>query len=128
VIDPAAAAADEAGRPPLPVLASRWSVRAETEDEAWQALLAWRGLRAPGRLEAVDPAELRKRADAMDRTEILNRYSLVSTAADYVEVYKPLVADLKANVVTIQTTALDQEATIAMLGSEVLPKLRSLAG
>ena len=127
VIDPAAIAADEAGRPRSPVLASRWSVRAQTDDEAWQALSAWRGLRAPGRLEAVDPAELRKRADAMDRTEILSRYSLVSTAADYVEVYKPLVADLRANVVTIQTTALDQEATIAMLGAEVLPELRSLA-
>lgn len=127
VIDPAAAAADEAGRPRLPVLASRWSVRAQNDDEAWQALSAWRGLRAPGRLEAVDPADLRERADAMDRSEILSRYSLVSTASDYVEVYKPLVTDLQADVVTIQTTTLDQEATIAMLGSEVLPELRALA-
>jgi hypothetical protein len=75
----------------------------------------------------VDPAELRKRADAMERSEILSRYSLVSTAADYIAVYKPLVADLKAEVVTIQTTALDQEGTIAMLGAEVLPELRALA-
>ncbi len=127
VIDPAAAAAEDAGRPQLPVLASRWSVRASNDDEAWQALSAWRGLRAPGRLEAVDPADLRERADAMDRQEILSRYSLVNTAADYIEVYKPLVADLKADVVTVQTTALDQEGTIAMLGAEVLPELRSLA-
>lgn len=127
VIAPAAVAAEEAGRPQLPVLASRWSVRAATDDEAWKALSAWRGLRAPGRLEAVDPADLRERADAMDRNEILSRYSLVSTAADYIEVYRPLVADLKADVVTIQTTALDQERTIAMLGSEVLPELRALS-
>jgi coenzyme F420-dependent glucose-6-phosphate dehydrogenase len=127
VIEPAEAAAEAAGRPPVPLLASRWSVRAENDDQAWQALSAWRGLRAPGRLEAVDPAELRKRADAMERSEILSRYSLVSTAADYIAVYKPLVANLKAEVVTIQTTALDQEGTIAMLGAEVLPELRALA-
>ena len=128
VIEPAAAAAEEAQRPRLPILASRWSVRAESDDEAWQALSAWRGLRAPGRLEAVDPADLRRRADAMDPSEILSRYSLVSTAADYVEVYRPLVEDLDADVVTIQTTTLDQEGTIAMLGTEVLPELRALSG
>ena len=62
----------------------------------------------------------------MDRAEILGRYSLVSSADDYVEVYSPLVTDLGADVVTIQTTALDQTETIAMLGSEVLPQLRRL--
>ncbi len=127
VIEPAAAASAEAGRDRLPILASRWSIRASDEAEAWEALSAWRGLRAPGRLEAVDPAVLRERADAMDRHEVLSRYSLVNTAEDYVAVYSPLVADLKADVVTIQTTSLDQESTIAMLGAEVLPALRALA-
>jgi coenzyme F420-dependent glucose-6-phosphate dehydrogenase len=127
VIDPAAAAAAEAGRAALPTMASRWSVRADNADQAWEALSPWRGLRAPGRLEAVDPAVLRERADGMDRAEILGSYSMVSTAQDYVEVYSPLVTDLNADVVTIQTTTLDQEATIAMLGSEVLPALRALA-
>jgi len=127
VIDPAAAAAAEAGRAALPTMASRWSVRADNADQAWEALSPWRGLRAPGRLEAVDPAVLRERADGMDRAEILGSYSMVSTAQDYVEVYSPLVTNLNADVVTIQTTTLDQEATIAMLGSEVLPALRALA-
>ncbi|MDJ0953070.1 MAG: TIGR03557 family F420-dependent LLM class oxidoreductase [Acidimicrobiia bacterium] len=128
VIDPAAAASREAGRSALPVLASRWSVRASSDDEAWEALSAWRGLRAPGRLEAVDPAVLRERADSMDRTEILSRYSLVSSPDDYVAVYSPLITELGADVVTIQTTALNQVATIEMLGSEVLPALRNLEG
>lgn len=128
VIDPAATATSEAGRSSLPVMASRWSVRASSDEEAWEALSAWRGLRAPGRLEAVDPAVLRERADSMDRAEILSRYSLVSSPEDYVDVYSPLITDLAADVVTIQTTALDQVATIEMLGAEVLPALRNLAG
>ncbi|MDJ0664106.1 MAG: TIGR03557 family F420-dependent LLM class oxidoreductase [Acidimicrobiia bacterium] len=128
VIDPAATAAAEAGRKSLPVLASRWSVRSTDEDEAWEALLPWRGLRAPGRLEAVDPAVLRERADSMDRAEILSRYSLVASPEDYVEVYSPLVTEIGADVVTIQTTSLQQTETIAMLGAEVLPALRALKG
>ncbi|MCJ7780947.1 MAG: LLM class F420-dependent oxidoreductase, partial [Acidimicrobiia bacterium] len=97
-----------------------------SNDEAWEALGAWRGLRAPGRLEAVDPADLRRRADELDRDEILSAYSIVSRAGDYVAAYRPLVTEIGADVVTIQTTSLDQEATIEMLGAEVLPKLRSL--
>jgi coenzyme F420-dependent glucose-6-phosphate dehydrogenase len=128
VVDPAGVAAGEAGRPKPPVMASRWSVRADNPDDAWTALSAWRGLRAPGRLEAVDPAVLRERADSMDRAEILGQYSLVMSPEDYVAVYSPLVTDLHADVVTIQTTALDQTATIEMLGAEVLPHLRTLAG
>ena len=62
----------------------------------------------------------------MDRSEILGRYSLVSTPDDYVAVYSPLITELHADVVTIQTTALDQEETIAMLGAEVVPALRAL--
>lgn len=127
VINPARSTATEAGRAAPPIMASRWTVRADDQDQAWEALSAWRGLRAPGRLEAVDPQVLRERADNMDRDEILSKYTIVSTPEDYVAAYSPLVADLHADVVTIQTTALDQEATIALLGSEVLPELRKLA-
>jgi coenzyme F420-dependent glucose-6-phosphate dehydrogenase len=127
VISPARVAAEEAGRRALPVMASRWSVRASTNDEAWEALSAWRGLRAPGRLEAVDPRVLRERADEMDRSEVLSKYSLVSTPDDYIEQYAPLITDVHADIVTIQTTSLDQVGTIEMLGAEVLPALRDLA-
>jgi len=126
VIDPAKAAAREAGRPEPTILASRWSIRAENPDEAWVTLGAWRGLRAPGRLEAVDPMELRQKADAMDRDEILAMYSAVHTPDDYIDVYRPLITEVHADIVAIQTTSLDQEATIAMLGSDVLPQLRNL--
>ena len=126
VIEPAKTAAAEAGRPDPTILASRWSIRAKTDDAAWTALGAWRGLRAPGRLEAVDPQDLRERADEMERSEILERYSLVHSPDDYVEVYAPLITGVHADIVAIQTTSLDQEATIAMLGSDVLPKLREL--
>lgn len=126
VIDPARSAAAEAGRPAPTILASRWSIRAENPDQAWETLGAWRGLRAPGRLEAVDPMDLRIRADEMERDEILSLYSAVHTASDYVEVYSPLITDVGADIVAIQTTSLDQPETIAMLGSEVLPALRKL--
>jgi coenzyme F420-dependent glucose-6-phosphate dehydrogenase len=127
VIDPARQAAAEAGKPPPTISAGRWSIRADTPGEAWEALAAWRGLRAPGRLEAVDPEELRTKADEMDRNEILSRYSIVTGPEDYIEVYTPLITEVDADVVTIQTTSLDQEATIRMLGEEVLPVLRETA-
>ncbi len=127
VLEPAAAAAAEAGREAPKILATRWTVKADNESEAWESLGAWRGLRAPGRLEAVDPAVLRERADEMDRGEILSRYSVVSSADDYVQAYTPLV-EFGADVVTVCTTSLDQEATIAMLGADVLPRLRALSG
>jgi coenzyme F420-dependent glucose-6-phosphate dehydrogenase len=126
VIDPARNAAAAAGRPSPMIIASRWSIRASNPDEAWQTLGAWRGLRAPGRLEAVDPMDLRMRADEMDRDDILGLYSVVNSPDDYVEVYRPLITEVHADIVTIQTTAVDQEGTIAMLGSDVLPALRSL--
>jgi coenzyme F420-dependent glucose-6-phosphate dehydrogenase len=126
VIDPALRAAADAGRPRPTIATSRWTVRAESPDVAWEALGAWRGLRAPGRLEAVDPAELRSRADEMDRSEVLSSYSIVSGSDDYIDVYRPLVTEIGADIVTIQTTTLDQESTIEMLGSEVLPALRAL--
>ncbi|MDH3307369.1 MAG: TIGR03557 family F420-dependent LLM class oxidoreductase [Acidimicrobiia bacterium] len=126
VIEPAAAAAAEAGRPAPRILATRWAIQAETQDEAWEALFSWRGLRAPGRLEAVDPAELRARADELPREEVLGRYALVTSADDIVSTYRPLVDDLQADIVTIQMASLDQEALIAMLGREVLPRLRAI--
>ncbi len=126
VIDPAREAAAAAGRPSPTILASRWSIRASNPDEAWETLGAWRGLRAPGRLEAVDPMDLRIRADEMDRDEILSLYSTVESPEDYIDVYTPLITEVHADIVAIQTTAIDQEATIAMLGSDVLPTLRSL--
>ena len=80
------------------------------------------GLAGPGRLEAVDP----ERADELPREEVLSRYSMVTTPDEIVDTYAPLVTEVEADIVTIQIASLDQEATISMLGSEVLPRLREL--
>ena len=102
-------------------------IAADDEEEAWQALLPWRGLRAPGRLEAVDPEDLRRRADDLPRAEVLGRYTMAADADALVAAYRPLVEEVGADVVTLQVTSLHQEETIALLGAEVLPRLRGLA-
>jgi G6PDH family F420-dependent oxidoreductase len=124
VVDPLIEAASEHGRPRPVVLATRWSIAADDDEEAWRAIYPWRGLRAPGRLEAVDPTDLREMADALPREEILGRYSRVSTADEVLETYLPLVEDLHADIVTFQMAALDQPGLIRMLGAEVLPQLK----
>ncbi|OFW63368.1 MAG: hypothetical protein A2135_01730 [Actinobacteria bacterium RBG_16_67_15] len=126
VIEPAAAAAAAAGRPAPPVLATRWSLHASSEEDAWEALTSWRGLRAPGRLDAVDPQDLRERADQMPPEEVLGRYSIVADPAAVIDTYRPLVTEVGAAIVAFQIASLDQEATIAMLGNAVLPALRKL--
>lgn len=124
VVDPARQGAEAAGRPAPKILATRWSIHAADLAEAWDVMQAWRGLRAPGRLEAVDPATLRQRADAMEREEVLGRYSLVHSVDDIVDTYRPLVDDVHADIVCFQMASADQESLIRTLGSEVLPRLR----
>jgi coenzyme F420-dependent glucose-6-phosphate dehydrogenase len=126
VVTPVREAASAAGRPDPLILATRWAVMAEDEEEAWRALYPWRGLRAPGRLEAVDPADLRAMADELPREEVLGRYPIVSRPTEIIATYRPLVEELGADVVTIQMAALDQPELIRLLGSEVLPALRNL--
>lgn len=127
VIAPFRAAAVLAGRPGT-VVATRWAVLARDDEEAWKALASMRGLRAPGRLEAVDPMDLRVRADTMDRSEILDKYTVVSDVEDLVEVYRPLVEDIGADYVAIQVASLDPMSTLKQLGTAVLPRLREVAG
>lgn len=127
VIEPMAKAASDAGKPAPTILATRWSVFADNQDEVWEALYPWRGLRAPGRLDAVDPQTLRERADALPRDEVIGQYSVASNSAEIIDIYKPLIEDLGADVVTFQMASLDQENLISRLGSEVLPELRRLS-
>ena len=124
VIEPLRESAAGAGQPDPTVLATRWSLFAHDDDEAWEALFPWRGLRAPGRLEAVDPEELREKADQLPRDEVLGRYSLVHTVDEIVETYRPLVSELGADIVTFQMASLDQPALIRLLGTEVIPRLK----
>jgi coenzyme F420-dependent glucose-6-phosphate dehydrogenase len=124
VIEPYRRAAAGRGSSQL-VLATRWTVLADDPDDAWRALSSMRGLRAPGRLETADPAELRFRADEMSRSEVLGSYTVVPDAAGLIGAYRPLVTDVGADIVSIQVLSADPMATIRMIGKEVLPQLRS---
>jgi coenzyme F420-dependent glucose-6-phosphate dehydrogenase len=126
VIAPYRKAASEAGKEHL-VLATRWIVLAENPDQAWQALSSMRGLRAPGRLEATDPMELRLKADEMDRAEVLASYTVVPDAQGLIDAYRPLVTDVGADIVSIQVMCSDPMTAIDRIGKEVLPELRKLA-
>jgi coenzyme F420-dependent glucose-6-phosphate dehydrogenase len=119
-------ATEAAGQKPPRIIANRWTVFGHSEDEQWEALKPWRGLRAPNRLTETDPAVLRQSADQLDRREVLSSYTLVTGANDYIEAYRPLVTDLRADAIGIQTTSTDLPATIRLIGREVLPNLRAL--
>ena len=86
-----------------------------------------RGLRAPGRLEATDPAELRMKADEMDPADVLASYTVVADADGLIDAYRPLVTDVGADIVSIQVMSPDPMAAIELIGKEVLPGLRELA-
>jgi coenzyme F420-dependent glucose-6-phosphate dehydrogenase len=123
VLTPAKAAK---GNGKLTVVANRWSVYAQGDEEAWTALKAQRGLRAPSRETANSPLQLQREADSLPRGEILGKYHLLRSAEDYLAVYGPLISELRADIIGIQTTSLDQLSTISMLGKEVLPRLTRL--
>jgi coenzyme F420-dependent glucose-6-phosphate dehydrogenase len=108
------------------ILATRWVVFAEDREEAWEALGPMRGLRAEGRLEAVDPMVLRERADAMDRDEILDKYTIVHGVDELIGAYAELVTDVGADYVSIQVASVDQNRVLDIMKSEVLPELRKL--
>lgn len=126
VIQPYREAVAARGQESGSIMATRWVVFAQSEDEAWEALGTMRGLRAPGRLEAVDPMVLRERADEMDRSEILGSYTVVSDADELVAAYTPLVTEVGADYVAIQVASTDPDAVVRLVGAEVLPRLREL--
>ena len=106
-------------------MATRWVVLARDDDEAWAALAPMRGLRAPGRLEVADPAILRQRADAMQRSEVLEQFTIVRDLDELVDAYLPLVRDVGADYVAIQVASVDPMRTIELVGSQALPRLRA---
>jgi coenzyme F420-dependent glucose-6-phosphate dehydrogenase len=102
-------------------------VLADGPEQAWKALASLRGLRAPGRLEVSDPMVLRERADAMDREEILGKYTVVPDYDGLVDSYRPLLRDIGADYVSVQVASLNPMETIAAIGEHVLPRLRAEA-
>lgn len=99
----------------------------KNEKEAWNALGAWRGLRAPDRNTATDPRHLQQEADKLPKSEILSSYTVISSAQEYINAYAPLITELHSDIVTIQTTGIFQEEVIQFLGKDVVPALKSLS-
>ena len=124
VIDPAKQKSNELNKDNLSIHTYRWTMFAENDDDAWTALRSWRGLRAPSRLQQLDPEALRIEADSFPKEEIMAKFSKASTIDDLVEIYSPLVNEFDSDIVTIQISSIDQEETIKLLGRELLPKLR----
>jgi len=127
VVEPARAEAKQAGRKAPGIVASQWTVRGHDDNELWEALKPWRGLRAPNRDAEIDPAKLREAADQLPREQVLSQYRRVETAADYLAVYGELARRLQPDILGVQTTSVDQPATIELVGREVLPELRAQA-
>ena len=124
VIDPAKQRSNELNKDNLSIHTYRWTMFAENDDDAWTALRSWRGLRAPSRLQQLDPEALRIEADSFPKEEIMAKFSKASTIDDLVDIYSPLVNEFDSDIVTIQISSIDQEETIKLLGRELLPKLR----
>jgi coenzyme F420-dependent glucose-6-phosphate dehydrogenase len=70
---------------------------------------------------------LRQRADEMDRSEILGKYTIVSSVDELLAAYAPLVQEVGADYVAIQIASTDPDRTLRLLGAELLPELRRLA-
>ena len=78
---------------------------ADNDDDAWTALRSWRGLRAPSRLQQLDPEALRVEADSFPKEEIMGKFSKASTINDLVDIYSPLVNEFDSDIVTIQISS-----------------------
>jgi len=126
ILDPSKNATDAVGKPRPKIIATRWTIFAQNETEAWKAIKPWRGLRVPGRDRAVDPEDLRKEADSLPKKEILAKYIIVKSAEDFVNTYAPLISNIKADTIVLQTATTSMERAIKMLGEQVLPKLKTL--
>jgi coenzyme F420-dependent glucose-6-phosphate dehydrogenase len=107
------------------ILATRWTVFADDMEDAWRALGTMRGLRAEGRLEAVDPMVLRQRADTMDRNEILGKYAIVTDVQGLIDAYRPLVGEIGADYISIQVASTHPDRVLDIMRTEVLPELKA---
>ncbi len=107
------------------IVTTRWTIFAKNKEDAFKAISPWRGLRAPQRHLARDPEHLQEKADSMETEDILSRYTLVKNPDDYIRAYSPLISQLKADTVVIQTTSSgNQKDLIRLLGKHVLPALK----
>ena len=112
------------GKTNLRVHTYRWTMFADNDEDAWESLKSWRGLRAPNRLQELDPMVLRETADSLGREEIMSKFSRAGNIEELIDIYKPLVDDFESEIVTIQISSINQPKTIELLGKELLPRLK----
>ena len=124
VINPAKIKTDELGKSDLRIHTYRWTMFADNDEDAWESLKSWRGLRAPNRLQEIDPQALREQADALPKEEIMSKFSRAGSVEELINIYAPLVDDFGSEIVTIQISSVNQEETIKLLGKELLPRLK----
>lgn len=124
VIEQAIKPANEAAESDVQVIASRWTIYAKDDEEAWRALGGQRGLRAPMRDTETDPAVLRQYVDKQPRDEVLSNYVVAKSMAAITDNYSQLVDKLKADKIGLQVASVNPLMTIDKLAKQVLPKLR----
>jgi coenzyme F420-dependent glucose-6-phosphate dehydrogenase len=124
VVSPAKSHAKDRHKQNFKIVSSRWTVFAQNNEEAWEALKPWRGLRAPNRDKAIDPQELQSEADRLSKSDVLSKYKIITNSKEYIETYSPLIRTLNSDVIVIQTTSINQLELIKMLGKEVVPELK----
>ncbi len=107
-----------------PLLIHEWTVMAATDDEAWEYLKPWRGLRTLKSIYKTDPQDLRVAADQEKKTDIARRFYRFASAEEFVAHFRPILTEVTPDIFTIQTTGKNQEALIKLLAEEVLPELR----
>jgi hypothetical protein len=69
---------------------------------------------------------LQNESDSFRKKDIVSRYSVLASPQEYIQTYTPLIKTLRADIVGIQSAAINQEALMAMIGNEVLPELRKI--
>ncbi|MFD8308512.1 LLM class flavin-dependent oxidoreductase [Streptomyces sp. NPDC059690] len=123
VVDVARRAASAAGRRPPRVVLTCFLVLARDDDEAWEALRPWRGMRTPRRMEESSPRRLREDADALGRDGVLRRFPRYDGVPAVVERCREIIDGLAPDVLALQVAAVDGGEAVQRL-SEVPARLR----
>ncbi|MHC3470974.1 LLM class flavin-dependent oxidoreductase [Streptomyces sp. 7R007] len=124
VVDVARRAAAEAGRRPPRIVLTCFLVLARDDEEAWEALRPWRGMRTPRRMEESSPRRLREDADALGREGVLRRFPRYGDVAAVVERCREIIDGIAPDVLALQVAAVDGGEAVKRL-SEVPARLRS---
>ncbi|WP_158841326.1 LLM class flavin-dependent oxidoreductase [Saccharothrix deserti] len=120
IVDVARQAAADAGRRPPRVLLTMFFVLAEDDDEAYEALHAWRGMRTPRRLEEGDPVRLRHDADTLGRDGVLARFPRFSDPDQVMARCRTVIDEIRPDVLTLQVAAVDDTKAVEALS--VVPR------